>query len=149
MDLLNAAIDAVTVMTAHVMIGLFSAPMKYKRRVSVLLWCVWGALQAILFIPATMPDVSPNFGFVAGFVAPYVGQYVLFFLTTKGKPTQRLFTILTYSVFFCIYMGITTAVIGSFPDLHWGFATLIRTEGGNTDLRAQKQACNVEPVVNT
>ena len=37
-----------------------------------------------------------------------------------------MFTILTYSVFFCIYMAIATSVIGSFPNLHWEVASLIR-----------------------
>lgn len=119
MEFLNAIIEAVAVIVAHAMIGLFTAPLKYKRWKSVLIWCVWGVIQTALFVPAmTLSDKA--FGFVFGFVAPYVGQYVLFFITTKGEFAKRLFTILTYSVFFCIYMGIATSVTGSFPDLHWG-----------------------------
>ena len=126
MNLFNAVIDAVAVISAHAMIGLFSAPLKYKKWVSVLIWSVWGALQTVLFIPAMTSSAENGIAFIMGFIAPYVGQYVLFFITTKGNPTRRLFTILTYSVFFCIYMTIATAVIGSFPNLHWGVASLIR-----------------------
>jgi hypothetical protein len=126
MDFWNAVIDGVAVITAHVMIGLFAAPLRYKKWVSILIWCVWGVVQAVLFIPAMTLTADKVFGFIFGFVTPYVGQYVLFFITTKGKFAKRLFTIITYSVFFCIYMAIATSVIGSFPNLHWGVASLIR-----------------------
>ena len=126
MELLNAVIDAVAVIAAHIMIGLFSAPLKYKKWLTVLIWCVWGALQTVLFIPAMTSGTGTGIGFVMGFIAPYLGQYILFFLTTKENPIKRLFTILTYSVFFCIYMAIATAVIGSLPELHWTIASLIR-----------------------
>ena len=126
MDFWNAVIDGVSVITAHVMIGLFAAPLRYKKWVSVLIWCVWGVVQTVLFIPTMTSTADKVFGFIFGFVTPYVGQYVLFFITTKGKFAKRLFTIITYSVFFCIYMAIATAVIGSFPNLHWGVVSLIR-----------------------
>lgn len=126
MNFLNAIIDAVGVIVAHAVIGLFAAPLRYKKWISLIIWGVWGAAQALLFLPAMNADVEEGFGFLVGFIVPYVGQYVLFFITTKGKFAKRLFTILTYSVFFCIYMGVATSVIGSFPDLHWGVASLIR-----------------------
>ena len=126
MDFWNAVIDGVAVITAHVMIGLFSAPLRYKKWVSILIWCVWGVIQTVLFIPAMTFTADKVFGFIFGFLTPYVGQYVLFFITAKGKFAKRLFTILTYSVFFCIYMAIATSVIGSFPNLHWGVVSLIR-----------------------
>ena len=126
MELLNAAIDGVAVVFAHAMIGFFSAPLKFKKWVSILIWCVWGVVQTALFIPTMASDSGNGFGFIAGFVAPYLGQYLLFFIATKGKFAKRLFTILTYSVFFCIYMAIATAVIASFPGLPWQVASLIR-----------------------
>ena len=126
MNFLNAIIDAVGVIVAHAVIGLFAAPLRYKKWISLIIWGVWGAAQALLFLPAMNADVEEGFGFLVGFIVPYIGQYVLFFITTKGKFAKRLFTILTYSVFFCIYMGVATSVIGSFPDLHWGVASLIR-----------------------
>ena len=126
MELLNAVIDAIAVMVSHTMIGLFSAPLKYKKWVSILIWSIWGVVQTVMFVPVITLNVGNGIAFIVGFIAPYIGQYVLFFITTKGNPTRRLFTILTYSVFFCIYMTIATAVIGSFPNLHWGVASLIR-----------------------
>ena len=126
MELLNAAIDGVAVVSAHAMIGLFSAPLKFKKWVSILIWCVWGVVQTALFIPAMTSDSGNGFEFIAGFVAPYLGQYLLFFIATKGEFAKRLFTILTYSVFFCIYMAIATSIIGSFSDLPWQFASLVR-----------------------
>ena len=95
MDFWNAVIDGVAVITAHVMIGLFTAPLKYKKWISVLIWCVWGVVQTLLFIPAMTSTADKVFDFIFGFVTPYVGQYVLFFITTKGKFAKRLFTILT------------------------------------------------------
>ena len=126
MELLNAAIDGVAVVSAHAMIGLFSAPLKFKKWVPILIWCVWGVVQTALFIPAMTSDSGNGFEFIAGFVAPYLGQYLLFFIATKGEFAKRLFTILTYSVFFCIYMAIATSIIGSFSDLPWQFASLVR-----------------------
>ena len=126
MELLNAVIDALAVIVAHIMIGLFSAPLKYKKWVSILVWCVWGLAQTVLFIPAMISDAGLGFGFIVGFIVPYVGQYVLFFIMTKGKLDKRLFTILTYSVFFCMYMAIATSVIGTFPHAPWQVFSLVR-----------------------
>ena len=126
MEFLNAAIDAVAVVSAHAVIGLFSAPLKYKKWLSILIWSVVGVMEAALLILAMTSVSGSGLGFVAGFLAPYVGQYLLFFITTEGKFAKRLFTILTYSVFFCIYMAIATSLIGSFPNLPWQVASLIR-----------------------
>ena len=93
MELLNAVIDALAVIVAHIMIGLFSAPLKYKKWVSIFVWCVWGLAQTVLFIPAMISDAGLGFGFIVGFIVPYVGQYVLFFIMTKGKLDKRLFMI--------------------------------------------------------
>ena len=126
MDLLNSVIDAIAVISAHVLVGLFSAPLKYRRGISVLIWCVWGVLQTVMLSPVMASEVDIVFGFIAGFIVPYIGQYVLFFITTRGNPARRLFTLLTYSVFFCIYMGVANALIGSIPNLHWTTASLVR-----------------------
>ena len=57
--------------------------------------------------------------FLLVFVSAFVFQYVVFFATTKGKLSQRLFTILTYSVFFCIAVGFNLAIQGTFPGMHF------------------------------
>lgn len=41
-----------------------------------------------------------------------------FFATTKGRFSQRLFTILTYSVFFCVIIAFNMAIKGTFPGMH-------------------------------
>jgi signal transduction histidine kinase len=51
---------------------------------------------------------------------------VIFFVTTKGKLAQRVFTMLTYSIFFCIVMSLVTMVNGTFGELHWTLTTLIQ-----------------------
>ena len=126
MDILNAIMDAGTVIIAHVVVGLLAAPLKYKKSISILIWSIWGVIQTMLLTPILFVDLESGLGFVIGFVSTYIGQYVLFFVTTKGNVAKRLFTILTYSVFFCIYMGIATAVIGSFPSFNWGITSVIR-----------------------
>ena len=127
MDILHAILDAVVIVAAHTTAGLFAAPLKYKKWVSVPIWCVWGTLQTLLLVYILFADATIELNFIIGFVSPYVGQYVLFFILTKGKFAKRLFTILTYSVFFCIYMGIASSVIGSLSPLHWGITSLLRT----------------------
>lgn len=126
MNILHAIFDAVAVVAAHVTVGLLAAPLKYKKWISILVWCVWGAIQAALLIVVLLFAVTNGLGFIVGFLAPYVGQYVLFFMTTKGKFAKRLFTVLTYSVFFCICMSVITAVVGSLPALHWSISSLLR-----------------------
>ena len=64
--------------------------------------------------------------FFFGFVLSLVGQYVIFFVTTKGKLAQRIFTMLTYSIFFCIVMSLVTMVNGTFGELHWTLTALIQ-----------------------
>jgi hypothetical protein len=56
--------------------------------------------------------------FFTGFLLAFVGQYVIFFVTTKGKLAQKTFTILTYSIFFCICMTIFAMVKGSIGESH-------------------------------
>lgn len=127
MDILHAILDAVVIVAAHITVGLFAAPLKYKKWISVLIWCVWGILQTLLLVPTLFNDTTIELSFMIGFVSPYIGQYVLFFILTKGKIAKRLFTLLTYSVFFCIYMGIASSLIGSLPPLHWSVISLLRT----------------------
>jgi hypothetical protein len=63
--------------------------------------------------------------FFVGFILSLLSQYVIFFVTTKGKLAQRIFTMLTYSTFFCISMTLFTMVNGTFGDIHWVLSALI------------------------
>jgi hypothetical protein len=63
--------------------------------------------------------------FFLGFVTAYVFQYIIFFATTKGRFSQRLFTILTYSIFFCIFMALFMAIQGAFPGMYAIVKTII------------------------
>ena len=47
-----------------------------------------------------------------------IGQYTIFFATTKGRLAQRVFTMLTYSVFYCMIIAPFTMVKGTFGNLH-------------------------------
>jgi len=79
----------------------------------------------VLFLTETTM-VSWPIKFLVGFVSTYVGQYAIFFATTRGSFGQRLFTLLTYSNFFCIYMGLVSSVLGSLPAQYMVLGILVR-----------------------
>jgi hypothetical protein len=56
--------------------------------------------------------------FFVGFALSLIGQYIIFFATTKGGLAQRVFTMLTYSIFFCITMTFFIVTKETFGDLH-------------------------------
>ena len=56
MDILNAIMDAGTVIIAHVVVGLLAAPLKYKKSISILIWSIWGVIQTMLLTPILFVD---------------------------------------------------------------------------------------------
>ena len=79
----------------------------------------------LIFTEVVLTDTVSQF--FVGFVLSLIGQYVIFFVTTKGRITQRIFTILTYSIFFCIVMTLFVLFKGTFVELHWIITALIQT----------------------
>ena len=95
-------IEFIFLLLSHAAAGIFSSDLKYSKKIVYTVWGVWVALQIGLLFYTEYVLTEWTDQFFMGFVLALVGQYVIYFLTTKGKLTQRLFTILTYSVLFCI-----------------------------------------------
>ena len=111
---------------AHAAAGIYSSTLKYSKKFTYILWGIWVALQTALLFFAEFVLTNDVLQFIVGFVLSLVGQYAIFFITTKGKLAQRIFTILTYSIFFCIAMSLFNMVDGTFTSLHWTLTALIQ-----------------------
>ena len=119
-------IEFILLLVAHAAAGIFSSTLKYSEKTTYIIWGTWVVLQTALLFYTEFVLTNWALQFFVGFVLSLVGQYVIFFVTTKGKLAQRIFTMLTYSIFFCIVMSLVTMVNGSFGELHWILTALIR-----------------------
>lgn len=111
---------------AHAFVGLYSSALKYRKRTTCIIWGLWVLLQGALICYTEFVLTDTRLQFVAGFVMSIAGQYLIFFATTQGKLAQRIFTMLTYSLFYCIVMGFFTMIKGTFGQLHPVFALMIQ-----------------------
>ena len=118
-------IEFIPVLIAHALAGIYSSALKYSKTVTYIIWGTWVALQSLLlyYTEFVLTDIAMQF--FVGFVLALIGQYVIFFGTTKGKLAPRVFTMLTYSLFFCIYMAVFTMLRGTFPNMHIVLLALI------------------------
>lgn len=119
-------IQFIFLMLAHAAAGIYSSNLKYSLKTTYMVWGSWVVLQSALLFYTEFMLTNRALQFFVGFVLSIVGQYVIFFVTTKGKLAQRIFTMLTYSIFFCIGMSLVTMVNGTFGQLHWTLTTLIQ-----------------------
>ena len=118
-------VEFVLLLVAHAIAGIYSSTLRYSKKVTYVIWGAWIAVQsAILFVTEF---ILTNWAsqFFVGFVLSLVGQYAIFFATTKGKLAQRIFTILTYSNFFCIATTFFMTFHATFVGLHWSVTALI------------------------
>ena len=118
MNIAITLFEQLIVLLAHAISGIYSSELKYSKKTTFLIWGIWVFVQSAVWYFGEF--VLKDFGmkFFVIFVSAFFFQYVVFFVTTKGKFSQRVFTILTYSVFFCILMGFNTAIQGTFPDMN-------------------------------
>ena len=112
-------IQFILLLIAHAAAGIYSSTLKYSKRFTYILWGIWVAIQTTLLFLTEFVLTNKVLQFLVGFVLSLIGQYAIFFITTKGKLAQRIFTILTYSIFFCVVMSFFTVVDGTFASLHW------------------------------
>ena len=113
-------------LVAHAAAGIFSSTLKYSKKTTHIIWGTWVALQTALLFYTEFVLTNWALQFFVGFILSLVGQYVIFFATTKGKLAQRIFTMLTYSIFFCIVMSLFTMFNGTFGELHPILTALIQ-----------------------
>ena len=119
-------IQFILLLIAHAAAGIYSSALKYSKKTTYIIWGTWVVLQTVLLFYTEFVLTNWALQFFVGFVLSLIGQYVIFFVTTKGKLAQRIFTMLTYSIFFCIVMSLITMVNGTFGELHWILAALIQ-----------------------
>lgn len=119
-------IESLLLFLAHAAAGIYSSPLKYSKKTTYLIWGVWIALQSGLLFYAESVLTNGALQFLLGFVFSLVGQYVIFFATTKGNLAQRIFTMLTYSIFFCIIITPFIMVKDALGTLHWSLTILVQ-----------------------
>ena len=118
-------VEFILLLIAHAAAGIYSSTLKYSKKITYIVWGTWVVLQTGLLFFTEFVLTNWALQFFIGFVLSLVGQYVIFFVTTKGKLAQRIFTMLTYSIFFCIVMSLLTMIRGTFSELHWALTALI------------------------
>ena len=119
-------VEFILLLVAHAAVGIYSSPLKFSKRVTYIIWGTWVVVQTALLFYTEFVLTNPALKFFVGFLLSLIGQYVTYFVTTKGKLAQRIFTMLTYSIFFCIAMSLFTMVHGSFGGLHFVLTALIQ-----------------------
>lgn len=119
-------IEFIILLLSHATAGIYSSNLKYTKGTVYTIWGIWVAIQIGLLFYSEYVLTDWTLQFFTGFLLPLVGQYVIFFSTTKGRFTKRLFTILTYSIFFCIAVTILLMVKGSIGDMYPVLTILIQ-----------------------
>ena len=111
-------IEFIILLLSHAAAGIYSSDLKYAKRTVYVIWGVWVAFQIGLLFYTEYVLTNLQVQFFTGFVLALIGQYIIYFLTTKGKLAQRMFSILTYSIFFCIAMTLFAMVKGSIGEAY-------------------------------
>lgn len=117
-------IEFVFVLVAHAVSGIYSSTLKYSKKKIYIIWGGWIILQSALLFYTEFVMTDVTFQFFVGFILSLIGQYVIFFATTKGRLAHRIFTILTYSIFFCIFMALISMVKGTFQNINTALLAL-------------------------
>lgn len=118
MATISVLIEQLFILVAHAISGIYSSNLKYSKKTTFVIWSIWLVLQGCLWCFGEFVINDIGMKFFSIFVSAFILQYIVFFTTTKGRLSQRLFTILTYSVFFCIFMAFNTVIQGTFPGMN-------------------------------
>lgn len=124
--MISSIVEFIFLLMAHASAGIYSSPLKCSKKSAYIIWGTWIVLQLVLLFYTEFVLTNMALQFFTGFILPLIGQYVIFFATTKGRLAQRIFTMLTYSLFFCIVMTFFTMVKGTFGEMHPIFTTLFQ-----------------------
>ena len=121
----GSILEFLILLIAHAAAGIYSSALKYSPKTTYLIWGIWIVIQTAFLVYTEFVLTSWAFQFFFGFILSLAGQYVIFFATTKGKLAQRIFTMLTYSIFFCIIMPLFIMVKEAFSEIHWAVTVLV------------------------
>ena len=119
-------IELILILVAHAAAGIYSSTLKYSKKTTYIIWGTWLALQTAFLLYSELVLTNWTLQFFFGFILALVGQYVIFFVTTKGRFAQRVFTILTYSIFFCIITSPFIMVKDKLSEFHWLLTVLVQ-----------------------
>lgn len=108
--MISTVLSFVILLITHAVAGVYSSALKYDKKTTYIVWGTWIAFQSALLFYAEFYVHSITVRFFLGFILTIIGQYIIYFLTTRGRLAQRIFTMLTYSIFFCICTTILTIV---------------------------------------
>ena len=111
-------VELIILLVVHAAAGIYSSTLKFSRKTTCFIWTAWIILQSILLIYTELFLTDTTAKFFAGFIPPIISQYVIFLATTKGRLSQRIFTLQTYSIFFCIFIALFMMIKGTFGNLH-------------------------------
>lgn len=123
--MIGTIVEFILVLAAHAAAGIYSSTLKYSKKITYIIWGIWIVVQNGLLFYTEFVLTDMAFRFFIGFILSLIGQYVIFFSTTKGKLSQRIFTMLTYSIFFCIVMTLFTMLKGTFVELNDALLAII------------------------
>ena len=118
MATISVLIEQLFILVAHAISGIYSSNLKYSKKITFVIWSIWLVLQGCLWCFGEFVINDIGMKFFSIFISAFILQYIIFFATTKGRFSQRLFTILSYSVFFCIFMAFNTVIQGTFPGMN-------------------------------
>lgn len=124
--MIGTIIESILLLAAHATAGIYSSTLKYSKKFTYIIWSIWIVLQSILLLSSEFVLKDWGLQFFVGFVISIVGQYIIFFLTTKGKLMQRIFTMLTYSIFFLIIMSPFIMLKEALGELHWSLTVIVQ-----------------------
>ena len=124
--MIGTIVEFILLLIAHAAAGIYSSTLKFSKKITYIIWGTWIAIQTGLLFFTEFVLTNWALQFFVGFVLSLVGQYVIFFVTTKDRLAQRIFTMLTYSIFFCIAMSLCTMIRGTFSELHWALTALVQ-----------------------
>lgn len=116
--MISTIIEFIFLLMAHAAAGIYSSTLKYSKKTIYIIWGTWIVFQTTLLFFAEFVVKNIILQFLVSFVMVLIGQYTIFFATTKGRLAQRVFTMLTYSVFYCMIIAPFTMVKGTFGNLH-------------------------------
>lgn len=116
--MITIVLEILLVFLAHSIAAIHSSELKYSKKITYLMWGIWIVFQSTFLFLGELVFTNATAQFFIGFIFPLITQYTIFLLTTKGNLAQRVFTLLTYSTFFCIFMAFLNMVKGTFPNMH-------------------------------
>ena len=122
----GTAIELMLILVAHAAAGIYSSTLKYSKKTTYVIWGAWIVLQSVISFYTEKFLMNWAMQFFFGFIFPLIGQYLIFFATTKGKLMQRFFTMLTYSIFFCIITSPFIIVKDTLGEMHWSLTVLVQ-----------------------